>query len=253
MNLFGNAIKFTQKGFIAIGNKLLEETENTVTIQFYVKDTGIGIAPENLDKVFQTFTQEKSDTTKQFGGTGLGLSICKSLVEMQGGKLFLESKIGKGSKFYFNITYSKVTQEELAIPEIINKKQKVVLPPFESKKKILVAEDNETNQEVVKNFLGQWNIDVDLASNGEIAVEKIKEDEYDLVLMDLHMPGLDGYGATKTIREGLNNGKNTVPIIAMTAAALQDESEKCYASGMNGYITKPLDKKILYQKLQEYL
>ena len=253
MNLFGNAIKFTQKGFIAIGNKLLDETEDSVTIQFYVKDTGIGIAPENLDKVFQTFTQEKSDTTKRFGGTGLGLSICKSLVEMQGGEIFLDSKLGKGSKFYFNITYCKVSEEELANPVILNKKQKVTLPPFESTKKVLVAEDNETNQEVVKNFLGQWNIDVDLASNGEIAVEKIKADKYDLVLMDLHMPKLDGYGATKSIREGLNNGKNEVPIIAMTAAALQDESEKCLASGMNGYITKPLDKKLLYQKLQEYL
>ncbi len=253
MNLFGNAIKFTQKGFIAIGCKTIEDTQEAIALQFYVKDTGIGIASENFDKIFQNFTQEKSDTTKEYGGTGLGLSICKSLVDMQGGEMFLESKVGKGSKFYFNITYQKLAEDELSANLKQHKKVKMVMPPFEPKKKILVAEDNETNQEVVKNFLGQWNIEVDLAPNGKIAVQKIESDSYDLVLMDLHMPELDGYGATRTIRKELNHGKNKVPIIAMTAAALQDESDKCLASGMNGYVTKPLDRQVLYQKIKEYL
>ncbi|MEM1135619.1 MAG: response regulator [Bacteroidota bacterium] len=253
MNIFNNAIKFTNAGFIAIGSKKIKETEKEVLIKFYIKDTGIGIAKENFKAIFKNFTQEKSDTTRLYGGTGLGLSICKSLVEIQGGEMHLESELGKGSKFSFELSFKKVS--EGLIPEI---KQQIVvkqkhLKPFENAKKILVAEDNETNQIVVKTFLDQWNLEVELAENGKIAVDKLQDGNYDLVLMDVHMPELDGYSATKTIREDLQTPKSEVPIIAMTAAALQGESEKCFASGMDDYITKPIDKKLLYQKIQKLL
>ncbi|UZR94731.1 ATP-binding protein [Chondrinema litorale] len=253
MNLLNNAIKFTQMGFIAIGNKIIKEDEHEIQIRFYVKDTGIGISKENFNKIFQNFTQEKSDTTRLYGGTGLGLSICKSLVEMQGGKMDLESEVGQGSTFSFELSFKKIAKEKIPEirKEILSKKKDLI--PFEHTCKILVAEDNETNQIVVKTFLDQWNVDVDMVENGLIAVEKLKQFDYDMVLMDVHMPEMDGYTATKTIRSMANPQKSKIAIIAMTAAVLQGESEKCFASGMDDYISKPLDKQILYEKIQNHL
>ncbi len=249
LNLFTNAIKFTITGGIIIGSKLIEKTNREAVIRVFVKDSGVGIARENFDLVFSEFSQERGDTTRKFGGTGLGLSICKKLVEMQGGKMFLESQMGNGSTFSFELKF-KINQE---------KEIKRVIDPEEilnnginidnNQKIVLLAEDNEVNQMVVEELLGQWHFNIEVAENGQEAVDMLKEKHYDLILMDVHMPELDGYSAAKMIRDDMPSPKKDIPIIAMTAAAMDGEAEKCLAAGMNDYISKPFDKNILYEKI----
>ncbi len=251
LNLFTNAVKFTEIGEIVLGANVLNENEKTILINFFVRDTGIGIPADKLDSIFASFTQASSDTTRKYGGSGLGLTICKQLVELQNGKIGVESRVNYGSKFSFQITYDKV------IAEIRKPNQETVLVENhvanhiegQAKRRILVAEDNEINQMLMLTLLKKWDYEVEIAANGQIAFDKVAQENFDVVLMDVHMPELDGYQATEKIRKELTETKNQIPIIAMTAAALKGETERCLAAGMNDYIAKPFDKKVLQEKL----
>lgn len=258
LNLFSNATKFTIKGHITIGCKKIREDEDRIWMRFFVKDTGIGIPHNKFDAIFSSFTQATNDTTRKFGGTGLGLSISKQLVEMQGGKMFLESRLGEGSTFSFEVAYKKnkeelVSEEKVvestvrATPSVSTPKQTV--DSKEKKHSILLAEDNEVNQMLVVTLLKKWGFDVDVANNGKEAVELHRKNNYALILMDVHMPEMDGYTATKTIREDFDAPKSQITIIAMTALALKGESDRCLAAGMDDYISKPFNKNILYEKI----
>ncbi|MEH0156854.1 response regulator [Limibacter armeniacum] len=253
LNLFSNAIKFTIKGYVTLGYKLQDETSDDVLLRFYVKDTGIGIPRDKFEAIFTSFTQATSDTTRKFGGTGLGLSISRQLVELQGGKMFLESELGKGSVFSFELKFKK--QSEVTIDSVdehaaVEQEKEVYAT---GKHKILLAEDNDVNQMLVVTLLNQWGYEVDVAENGKVAVEMLENNSYGLILMDVHMPEMDGYSATRKIRSMMKAPKNEVPIIAMTASALKGEADRCIAAGMDDYISKPFNKNILYEKIARTL
>ncbi|WP_338790305.1 ATP-binding protein [Bernardetia sp. Wsw4-3y2] len=272
LNLLGNAVKFTHKGEIVIGANLVDEDKNFVTLHFYVSDTGIGISEEKIDDIFTMFTQASSDTTRKYGGTGLGLAICKQLVELQGGEIYAKSKVGQGSTFAFQLRYKKYTEVSQPmvqrdrtnqIPDFLRnainsenliQKENIdstsIAAPKPITNKILLAEDNEINQLLVVTMLKNWNYEIEVAFNGKEAVEKLQKEEFNLVLMDVHMPEMDGYQATKIIRETISKD---LTIIAMTASALKGEAEKCIAAGMNDYIAKPFNKEAFKQKLASYL
>lgn len=252
LNLYTNAIKFTEEGEITIGANVLTEDEKTVLINFYVKDTGIGIPEDKTETIFLSFNQASSDTTRKYGGSGLGLTICKQLVELQNGKISVISKVGVGSTFSFQITFKKFFDKENEKNKIVLQKAKDEIVADGKGKKVLLAEDNEINQMLVVHLLERWNFVVEVAENGMIAFEKLRDSDYSLVLMDVHMPELDGYQATEKIRSELDNPKNQIPIIAMTASALKGETERCLAAGMNDYIAKPFDKNVLRDKVLHY-
>jgi signal transduction histidine kinase/AmiR/NasT family two-component response regulator/HPt (histidine-containing phosphotransfer) domain-containing protein len=246
VNLLGNAIKFTEKGGIALVVKVIEQSANESTICFMVNDTGIGISSEKMDLIFSSFSQASSDMTRKYGGTGLGLTISKQLVELQKGILKLESQVGEGSTFYFNLTFKHGTHKlrgkvESAVIE------DVVSENF-STASILLAEDNEINQLYVKTIL-KSKYEITVVSNGKLAIELVKKNHYDLILMDLHMPEMDGYEATHIIRQMTDSAKRDIPIVALTAAAIKGEKERCFEAGMNGYISKPFEPDELYRTI----
>lgn len=233
INLIGNATKFTKNGTIEIGVHLMEIGVNVCHLQFYVKDTGIGIAEEDLDSIFDRFIQGTADHNYKFEGTGLGLSIVKDLVELQNGKIQVESKLGVGSTFSFQIWYD-IPNGTREVVEVSKESIDFDLSVLNGKR-ILLVEDIKLNQQLVEKILKRWNVNLDIASNGEEAIEKFNTSEYDLILMDIQMPIMDGYEATAIIRE-----KNaTIPIIALTAHATNYEIDRCKQIGMNNYITKP--------------
>ena len=243
-NLLSNALKFTQKGSIHVILKELERKNNNSRIEFLVKDTGIGIPKDKHDIIFESFTQASSDTTRHFGGTGLGLAICKKLVELQGGTIDLESEPGKGSAFRFVLSFG--------IPE---KREKV--PANDSAesysglegKRILVAEDNKINFFVANKFLTGWGVQVTHAENGKIAVDILEKEEFDLILMDLHMPVMDGIEATRVIRKSANPRINTIPVVALTAAIMSENSDKIENLSINDYVLKPFKPHDLFDKI----
>lgn len=235
VNLIGNALKFTDKGNIDIIVDAILSNEESATIQFIIKDTGIGISEEKTSEIFERFTQAKSDTSRIYGGTGLGLSIVKKLVELQSGTISVRSEKNNGSEFKFIIPYKKAKAYKV---DLNIEKENNSSFVFSSKTKILVVEDNLMNQKLAGFILKDWGVSFDMCSNGKIAIEKIKNNNvYDLILMDIQMPEMNGYDATKYIREQL---KLKTPIIAMTADALPGEREKCIRLGMTDYISKPI-------------
>ena len=244
LNLASNAVKFTENGSVEIVVTVQEQKINDYTLLFSVNDTGIGIPEEKLSAIFDSFTQASNDTTRKYGGTGLGLTIAKQLVEMQGGTIHVKSTVGMGSSFFFNITYRKSTQNF----EPQKKKNK-----FDDRrlvnKKILLVEDNEMNQLVASKVLNKWGCEVDIADNGKIAVQKLNTNDYEIILMDMQMPEMDGYEAARYIRGKMVSPKSDIPIIAMTAHAFAEEIEKCKEAGMNDYISKPFDQNDLYEKI----
>ncbi len=244
LNLTNNAIKFTEKGSINIIADLAEETDEQVTIQFNIIDTGIGISNDKLKVIFDRFSQANTDTTRKYGGTGLGLSISKSLIELQNGKIHVESKLGEGSNFYFSLSFKKVVgkdaEEDKGKNANLNSDKEI---------KVLLVEDNLLNQKLALRVLEKFGFLPDLAQNGKIAVEKVQQQAYDVVLMDLQMPEMDGYQATTYIRNEL---KNNIPIIAMTAHSLVGEKDKCMSIGMNDYIPKPFSPDELFNKITTF-
>jgi PAS domain S-box-containing protein len=228
INLIGNAVKFTKYGTIHLSVMKIDDC-----LFFEVMDTGIGIASDKLDAIFETFTQAESYTTREYGGTGLGLSISKKLVLLMGGEIGVKSKLGKGSIFHFSLPFktilSSMSEEQTGYEEAFD------LEPLGQQLRILVVEDNLVNQELTLIYLNMLHCNGDLANNGEEALLKLSEQSYDLILMDIQMPKMDGIAATLEIRK-----KDTVtPIIAMSAHALSKEKEKCFNIGMNDYIAKP--------------
>jgi PAS domain S-box-containing protein len=245
INLVSNAIKFTEKGSVSVHAALSNKTDNIVEVKFTVTDTGIGIPEDKLDAVFERFNQASNDTTRKYGGTGLGLSIVKRLVELQGGSIHVTSTLGKGSLFEF--TLPLLEQKGEAAKDL----QANAVHTMSSDKKslhILLVEDNVINQKLAGKHLSNFGYTTDIAGNGKIALEKLEHSSYDLILMDMQMPEMDGYEAATIIRKKL---KLTLPIIAMTAHAMSGEKEKCLAIGMNDYISKPFKAAELYQKIND--
>jgi signal transduction histidine kinase/CheY-like chemotaxis protein/HPt (histidine-containing phosphotransfer) domain-containing protein len=246
VNLIGNAIKFTHHGNITVEIYSKQQTENEVIVGFKVSDTGIGIDKEKLIEVFERFNQGEDSTTRNYGGTGLGLSIVKSLIHLQKGDIEVISEQGKGTTFHFYIPYTIAKEQLNVIPKIDTNyfKDKTNAPL-----RVLIVDDNAINQSLMKHLLSQWNIDFDTANNGLEAVEFLRNNDCDLVLMDIQMPQMDGYVATQTIREEL---KLNTPIIAMTAHALAGERERCMSRGMNEYISKPIKEEELFKLISNF-
>ena len=240
LNLVSNAVKFTSKGKITVSVSLLSQDENQATVEFKVSDTGIGISENKIDTIFGNFQQATSGTSRLYGGTGLGLSIVKQLVESQEGSVCVVSKIDVGSTFKFTLSFDKTTiilDEELEKIELDNDKLNI---------KVLVVEDIALNQLLMKTLLDDFGFERDIASNGKIAIEKLALKEYDIILMDLQMPEMNGFEATDYIRNTLNSN---IPIIALTADVTTVDLAKCTAVGMNDYLAKPIDEKLLYNKI----
>ncbi len=246
LNLAGNALKFTEKGSVTIRADLKNEDEESATLVFEVKDTGIGIPHEKLKTIFESFAQVNSKTTKKYAGTGLGLSITKDLVEQQGGSISVESNVGIGSTFMIVLNFQK-DKDLLLDFDVSSQKREVNLGIF-NKLRVLVVDDNKVNQKVAALSLKKWKSKVLFADDAISAINTIKEKKVDLVLMDVFMPEIDGLQATKIIRVELNN---PLPIIAITAAALVGEKEKCLEAGMNDYISKPFNPKELLEKIKK--
>jgi signal transduction histidine kinase/ActR/RegA family two-component response regulator len=247
INLIGNAFKFTEKGSINLCIDILQANETNSVIKFSVKDTGIGISEEKISEIFERFTQAKSDTSRIYGGTGLGLSIAKKLVEIQSGEIQVESVKGEGSIFSFHIPYK--TANELT-NEKIKTEEPIYNTSIDAHIKVLVAEDNLLNQKLAAFMLKDWGAEYDICNNGKLAIEKLKTNSYDIVLMDIQMPEMNGYEATEHIRNTL---KLTLPIIAMTAHALPGEREKCLSFGMTDYISKPIKENDLRDLINKYI
>jgi hypothetical protein len=234
-NLVDNALKFTEKGSVEINVLLSGETNDTATLEFQIRDTGSGIPKEKQAMIFDRFTQASEDTTRRYGGTGLGLSIAKSLIDLQGGTISVKSEPGAGSVFSILLSFGK-PEFNGAGPAVQEKHASE--KPKDKKLQILYVEDNPLNQKLILHFSRSFGYDTEIAVNGRIALEKIQVKHFDLVLMDLQMPEMDGYEATRIIRNKL---KSNVPIIAVTAHALSGQKEKCLYVGMNAFISKPFD------------
>lgn len=246
VNLIGNALKFTEKGGIIITVDNKQSDGNIIQLGFSITDTGIGIEPSKLSSIFDRFNQAEDSITRKYGGTGLGLSIVKDLVILQGGDISVESEPGKGTTFRFFIPYA-IASRQVPVPETVDVSQFKITANHSVK--ILVVDDNEMNRSLMKHLLTEWDLSFDMASNGTEAIDHLKKERYDLVLMDIQMPEIDGYTATRLIRREL---QLDIPIVAMTAHALAGEREKCLSSGMNEYISKPINEKELYQLINRF-
>ncbi len=240
LNLVSNAVKFTTKGKITVSVRLLSEDDEKATIEFAITDTGIGISEKNIEKIFETFRQASSGTSRLYGGTGLGLAIVKQLVEPQGGSIQVKSKIGEGSTFSFTLSFNKTNADAEEVDEILE------LNPEIKNIKVLVVEGMALNQLLMKTLLDDFGFERDIVGNGKMAIEKLQNKSYDIVLMDLQMPEMNGFEATEYIRNTLNS---KIPIIALTADVTTVDLAKCKAVGMNDYIAKPVDERVLYSKI----
>lgn len=249
-NLISNAIKFTENGYVKLTLDVLKEDQDKIELKFLVEDTGIGIAEDERNYIFNMFTQAASDTTRKYGGTGLGLAITKRLLQLQGSDIHLDSKIGKGSSFYFDLLFRK---GEVLANTFTAKKEKEQVREELKGAQILVVEDNAVNVLVVKKFLKKWGMNFTHAVDGVEAVEATKKIDFDLILMDIHMPNMDGYTATKIIRKMNSVHYQSVPIIALTASALMDNKERINEAGMNEIIVKPFKPNELQKVLIKYL
>jgi CheY-like chemotaxis protein/two-component sensor histidine kinase len=244
-NLVSNAVKFTKKGRINVALTLQNRIGNNAVLNFSVSDTGIGIEPKKQQLIFDKFTQANSETTREFGGTGLGLVITKKLLQLHGSEIKLESALGEGAKFYFSI--------ELEISSELVKQTKDMNVEFEREDilkgvRVLLVEDYPVNIKVATKFLERWKVNIDVAENGKIAVEKFKIGKYDLILMDIQMPVMDGYTATTEIRKIDAN----IPIIALTASATLNNQDRAFAVGMSDYVPKPFNPKELFNKIAKF-
>ena len=240
LNLVSNAIKFTLKGKITVSVRLISEDDEKVSIEFTVTDTGIGIPESKLLTIFENFQQASSGTSRLYGGTGLGLAIVKQLVEPQGGTIGVKSKINEGSTFSFVLDFLKTSAEVecVTIIEELDTEVKDI--------KVLVVEDIPLNQLLMKTLLDDFGFERDIAGNGKIAIEKLLAKSYDIILMDLQMPEMNGFECTDYIRNTLHSN---IPIIALTADVTTVDLAKCTFVGMNDYIAKPVDERLLFSKI----
>jgi PAS domain S-box-containing protein len=247
-NLLSNALKFTNHGGITVNIRELKRSGNQSNLEFSVIDTGIGIAPDKHSMIFESFTQATSDTTRHFGGTGLGLAICKKLIELQGGTIAIKSEPGKGSTFSFILSFG--------VPE--KSMQKAASEGPESfkgleGKKILVAEDNKINFFVANKFLVGWGVKVTHVENGQLALEALEKEDFDLILMDLHMPVMDGIEATRIIRNSGDERVRNIPIVALTAAIMSESHDKIDDLNINDYVLKPFKPYDLFDRIRKHI
>ncbi len=267
LNLIGNALKFTAEGEVGIRVVVDAIEEKASIMHFIIFDSGVGIAPEKLEMIFDSFTQADVSTTRQFGGTGLGLTISRRLVQLMGGQMWVESELGAGSRFHFTLRLITVANNAAVtgsptspVMRVLHAKQDVLPAPLTTRSlpdksdrsrglHILLAEDNRVNQMVAQRSLEKRGHQVVIAETGEEALEALAQRSFDVVLMDVHMPGIDGIEATKAIREKEKSTGLHQPVVAMTALAMIGDRERCLAAGMDGYLSKPID----LQKLDEVL
>ncbi|MDX2414735.1 MAG: ATP-binding protein, partial [Bacteroidales bacterium] len=248
-NLVSNAIKFTNKGHIKVSISENNRDKKRINLDFRVEDTGIGIPDDKFETIFESYTQASEDTTRKFGGTGLGLAIVKRLIELQGSSIAVVSKQGKGSSFSFTLSFAiaAVKAESIETSELVEESYDQLIG-----KKVLIAEDNKINYFVASKFLAKWGIEVSHALNGLEAIDMIEKNKYDLILMDLHMPEMDGIEATKIIRDSKNSMIRELPVIALTAAIMSEHEEKIEDLNIQDYILKPFKPKELYDKILKY-
>ncbi len=246
LNLVNNAIKFTNKGSVDLECKLIAQTVDVNTIEFNIADTGIGIEADKIDSIFDSFSQADESITRRFGGTGLGLAICKQLVELFGGTIKVQSQLNKGTIFSFVLNLPKGKESELANHIVEQADVAFDLEGY----KVLLVEDNEMNLFLAKTILLDGKMNVDTACNGLEAVDKVMENEYDIILMDVQMPLMSGIEATQKIRTEL---KLNIPIIALTANAIKGDNDKCLQAGMNAYIAKPFETTTLFSEIAALL
>lgn len=242
-NLLGNAIKFTDQGGVTLSMNIVMQTSKRVSIKFSVEDSGIGIPKDKIKTIFDSFSQASTSTTREYGGTGLGLSITKRILDLQNTKINVFSVMGQGSRFYFTQTFN-ISENQEEVTETILEAHNDLEGKF-----ILLVEDNPVNVMVAKKFLSRWDIQVDVAENGREALEKAAKATYDLVLMDLQMPEMDGYTASEELRKR----GYTVPILALTASVMLDVGDRVFKAGMNDFITKPFDPGDLYNKIRLHI
>ena len=248
INLVGNSLKFTHQGSIKISASLLKKDEGKHWVKFQVTDTGVGIPDDKLNRIFESFTQADETVTRRYGGTGLGLSIVKQLVELQDGEISVESRVDRGTTFTLNIPYQVGDIHDLVQT---NRKSKPSSDFTLSGIRVLLVEDNDINRLYALNMLRKWACQVECAENGLIACEKIKSNSYDIVLMDVQMPIMDGYEATKKIRATID--KDELPIIALTANAIKGDNIKCLEAGMNDYLPKPFQPEDLFKTIRKFI
>ena len=254
-NLITNAVKFTDEGSITVTSKLMAKTETGVTVLFSVKDTGIGISPDQQKKLFSAFSQADSSITRRYGGTGLGLTLCKKLTKLMGGDIWCESEIGKGSTFSFTVVLGAVDidlnlENKQDNQRSLQQKENDIMKSYKECH-ILLVEDNLINQTVAKKILEEAGLYVDITENGIEALEALKQKKYDLVLMDIQMPEMDGLTATKLIRE--QSEYDRMPIVALSAHAMNEDRKKSLDAGMNAHMTKPIDSIELFNCLAHWL
>lgn len=253
INLGNNAVKFTEAGGkVEINVKLKEQTENYSNIIFEVIDNGIGIEEGKKEKIFESYHQAEDSTTRQYGGTGLGLTIVKNLVELMDGSISFTSEVNKGTKFWINFSFEKAT--ETYTKKAVYKFDCELKDCHPQPLNILLVEDNKLNRHLAYETIISWNKDIEIntAENGRIALSKLKNNQYSLILMDLQMPVMDGYQAINNIRQKFPHPQNKIPVIAMSAHAMQHEKERCFALGVNEYIVKPFNPEDIYRIIKFY-
>ncbi|UZR99297.1 PAS domain-containing hybrid sensor histidine kinase/response regulator [Chondrinema litorale] len=250
-NLISNALKFTEEGKVTLGVEVLEEEEKDIVLLFEIIDTGIGISQSQIDKIFERFTQANDSTTRKFGGTGLGLSIVKRLIELQGSQIKIESEEGNGSSFSFRLRFGLAKEEENSNGVVKNQVLETNYYDLQGLR-VLLVEDNMVNQLIATEFLNSWNVSLELAENGLVAVEKVTDNNYDVILMDIQMPEMDGYQATMRIK-AMGREKANIPILAMTASAMLDVRDKLHSIGLEDHILKPFNPQKLNSKLYAYM
>lgn len=252
MNLVGNAIKFTHRGYIRVSATLAGLDAGRALVRFTVSDSGIGIPADKLQLIFESFQQLDNTLSRQYGGTGLGLTIVRQLVMLQGGTITVESEVGEGSTFTFELNFGVEALPEgelnLAAPLVAGEDPSGRLRGL----RVLLVEDNPLNQMVTRKLLNSWGIEIDIANNGREGIEMLRDQAYDLVLMDIQMPEMDGYEATRFIRHELPAPKRDIPILALTANAFSGSDDACREAGMNDYLAKPIQIRELFAKIAQY-
>ncbi len=247
-NLISNAVKFTNQGRVTIAAHLVSRNAEDTVVEIEIRDTGIGIRPDKQEKIFESFSQASVDITRNYGGTGLGLAITKRLLQLMGSQIYLESQEGKGARFYFTLRLDSSDKHPFDEKPLTEKIE------FRSLKglKVLVAEDNKINVLVARQFLKHWDVECEVAENGFQALNMVQQHHYSVILMDLQMPVMDGYEATKRIRELSDEKYQKLPIIALTASVMVDHRDKAFFVGFNDYVGKPFTPRELYSKISKY-
>lgn len=252
INLVGNALKFTEQGEISVKVEKEKQEGNSILLHFTIRDTGRGISGEMQQKIFEPFTQEDGSMSRNYGGTGLGLTISKKLAEKMGGAIWVESEIGKGSTFHFTVELK--VQASARTPEIATSpipSVAAIAVKNENQRRVLLVEDNAVNQTLALRLLERKGFAVTVAGDGQIALDELEKARFDIVLMDIQMPRMDGLTATAAIRTKEKTTGEHIPIVAMTAHALKGDQERCLAAGMDSYLSKPIRTTELFAKIDE--